>query len=132
MQVDIHGQVILGTGAPQGRAGQGGSFDAEREVLVVDFLVRTVGFDFCQGFVQVVAQLGVTFAHGNADLVAVHHRLALELEVRAVFAFQPLVLHVLVGQDAVDTTGDQVEVGVFLGVVQLDVCLLYTSDAADE
>ena len=64
---------------------------------------------------------GVALAHGNTDLVVVEHRVAFELEAFAGIALQPFPVDKLVGQHAIDTAGGQVEVGVFLGVVELDL-----------
>lgn len=115
------GRVVLGTGTPEGRAGRGESIDAEREVLVVDLLVGAVGDDFFQCGIELVAQLVVTFAHGNADLVVFVDRVALELVVLAGFGLQPFIVGIFVGEDGVEAAGGQVQVGVFLAVIEVDL-----------
>ena len=73
-----------------------------------------------EGQVQLGTQFVVAFAQGDADLVVFVDRLTLELVCLASRAFQPVVVGVLVSQQRVYTARSQVEVGVFLSVVQGD------------
>src|SRR5690554_5697639 len=97
--------------------------NVKREVLVVDCLVRAVFADFLQGLVQALDQLRVALAHGNGNLVIFKHRVALELEVLAGIAFQPFPVDELVRQYGVQAARGQIQIGVFVGVVQLDEML---------
>ena len=102
-----------------------GSVDVEREVLVVDLLVRPVGTDFLDRRVERRLQRRVFLAQADAGAVAEDRAAQLgpdELEILTLgLVEEPFLEHDRIGEDEIEPSRGEVEVDVVLGVVFLDV-----------
>src|SRR6266404_6208321 len=98
------------------------SVDGEREIFLVDRLVGPVRQDLLQRGIQLVAQIGVGLAHGDADagtkIFAVRQPFAGELAVLAAFPPYEVKGYGFAGQHGVETSRRSVLIGLIHRLVE--------------
>jgi hypothetical protein len=119
-------------GAAHGLA-RGASFlsirlvDREREILVVDFLPSAVFDDGGQRSVQALAQFIIFLAQSDsgaeAEIFWIGIGITNERAAGAVIGFQPFVEYDGIGQDEVDATCGEIEIGLILRRIKANVGL---------
>ena len=107
----IHNQIQAGGTCRRPCTDPVESKDIKREIFGVDLLVRAVGADRLQRRVELVAQLLVALAQGDADLVVDVDGITDEFIALVARQLQPVISRIDVGEQRVDAPGLEIEVG---------------------